>query len=899
MAGVTRRGERSGSPRRTARDRAAVALAWAARGATLLCVAAAPWAFGSVEAWPQLLISATLAAAVFATLIALPFRPPGGSTGGSALPVAAWPLLGFVLLAVLHVVPAGWRDWGLPGHRTLSLDPAATRLRLALLADAVAAVLLGGRLFRTPRHRAVFWWVLAADGAALAFFGLVQKLTWGGALYWAFPLAAGKPFGPFVNRNNAAGWLLVTAAAAVAVAAGTLVRRGGAGGPPGRRTGFAAALHRGGTAFPVAAVLLGFVAAGLIATGSRGGTLAGVAATLSLTAAVLWRTGRLGGTGAVLAVTAPPAAGVTLAAWLGLSGEVADRWRRTLGRDLADDSRVRHWSDALAAFREVPWTGVGPGAYEHGYRAASVDPAGRYFQHADSMPVELLLEGGVPGLLLGVAFALPPAWAAWRLLRRGPTAGTAAVVSRPKRRYVRPRGATRRDADAASAPPSDAAAAGPGAVVLLVGCGVQSLFDFAPVIPAVLLALSSAVGVLWAAADFGGGGAVRRLARTPVAVGCVAVPLLAGLAAAGWEQRRASVAEAAVRAIPPVDARRLGEAGELPTPAAVDAARGRVDAAVAVRPDDVRLRRAAAEFETDAVRLGLYREARAEPGFARVPDGELWDRTAPRALLAAVIAADGGGAALPPAVRGGLRRAADHLSAARTACPSSSAVELEYAAVAHARLPDDTPRAEVAADAVAHAARAAELAPADAAVQIEAGWIAWAAGERDAAFALWRRSLRDDRRYERAVLDGLEGELRFADRVERLLPPDPDRLLSLAEGFYRADPPRRAFLVDRAEALLDDVPPGERDWLRARILALRGDVDGAVAVGTDWVRAGPEPVERRLRFAAALLGWDRPDDAAWAAREAAALDPEDDRAAGLLRRAERAIPAGPRPGSRP
>jgi len=56
--------------------------------------------------------------------------------------------------------------------------------------------------------------IMAINGVAIAFFGLVQQLTWNGRLFWQVPLEqGGEPFGPFVDRNHAGGFLTLCLAA--------------------------------------------------------------------------------------------------------------------------------------------------------------------------------------------------------------------------------------------------------------------------------------------------------------------------------------------------------------------------------------------------------------------------------------------------------------------------------------------------------------------------------------------------------------------------------------------------------------------------------------------------------------------------------------------------------------
>jgi hypothetical protein len=93
-----------------------------------------------------------------------------------------------------------------------------------MLSLAVATFLLGAIVLADRMAFAVVGVVVALNGAALAFFGLVQQLTWNGQLFWSIPLTrGGAPFASYVNRNNAAGFLNMCLACAVGLTVWGLV----------------------------------------------------------------------------------------------------------------------------------------------------------------------------------------------------------------------------------------------------------------------------------------------------------------------------------------------------------------------------------------------------------------------------------------------------------------------------------------------------------------------------------------------------------------------------------------------------------------------------------------------------------------------------------------------------
>ena len=100
---------------------------------------------------------------------------------------------------------------------TRSLYPAATREYLALLTLGMAIFVLASVHLVDRQSVVWFFGALGICGAAMYFFGLVQRLSWNGKFYWIFePMNGGvQSFGPFVNRNNAGGLLNLCLAAGI------------------------------------------------------------------------------------------------------------------------------------------------------------------------------------------------------------------------------------------------------------------------------------------------------------------------------------------------------------------------------------------------------------------------------------------------------------------------------------------------------------------------------------------------------------------------------------------------------------------------------------------------------------------------------------------------------------
>lgn len=98
-----------------------------------------------------------------------------------------------------------------------SIYAVVTREHLALLVLAAGVFVLASSHLMDKQSSLWFFAALGICGAVMSFFGLVQRLSWNGKFYWIFePLAGGfQSFGPFVNRNNAGGFLNLCLAAGI------------------------------------------------------------------------------------------------------------------------------------------------------------------------------------------------------------------------------------------------------------------------------------------------------------------------------------------------------------------------------------------------------------------------------------------------------------------------------------------------------------------------------------------------------------------------------------------------------------------------------------------------------------------------------------------------------------
>ena len=86
----------------------------------------------------------------------------------------------------------------------------------------------------------------------------------------------------------------------------------------------------------------------------------------------------------------------------------------TAGETIWEDPRMRIWAEGLTAFWQNPLFGLGAGGYASAYAAAT----GLHGDVAHNLFISVLVELGIVGLAIYVAYIIMLFRAAWRLPRR-------------------------------------------------------------------------------------------------------------------------------------------------------------------------------------------------------------------------------------------------------------------------------------------------------------------------------------------------------------------------------------------------------------------------------------------------------------------------------------------------
>jgi O-antigen ligase len=345
--------------------------------------------------------------------------------GASVLPRSplVLPALAFLAFVAVQLVP--WPPAGEPW----TLSGEATRRGFVFVAALLALHLAAVAAFTRPGARRRFRRVVAWLGLGLGFVALGQLAVNAKAIYGFFrPWESDSFYGPFVNRNNFAGYMLLVIPVGLGLLAEAWRRyRRRVGETPNLRRRLVAMGTREGSRLLYAALLPLVAIAALLASTSRGGILA-FAASLAL-AAIGLRSRK--GTPAWAAALVFVAVAL---AWFGLE-RLEVRFVR-----VTDDApgRTVVWQESLALMDGPRWvTGYGFNAYaealsrvpgwrlpagatpwpeairealeteeRYAYRAPGDLPGLAWYREAHNDWLQLLVETGLPGLALGLWVAL-------------------------------------------------------------------------------------------------------------------------------------------------------------------------------------------------------------------------------------------------------------------------------------------------------------------------------------------------------------------------------------------------------------------------------------------------------------------------------------------------------------
>ncbi|MEZ6096785.1 MAG: O-antigen ligase family protein [Pirellulaceae bacterium] len=427
-------------------------IAWPGKLAALFVVVAPPWMLGSVHSRSQWIISIALLIALASWWLETAFS--------RKKPQILPHLLFFVLLGLgigltqIISLPESLNSllFGMQSevyNETLaplskvvnesspvaygSLDTEATWGQIRLMTLGIIALLVGCRFFRSTSDTLTVLTAMTLNGAALAFFGIVQKLTYNGKIYWQVELSQGGiAFGPFVNRNNSAGYLLMGLAASVGLIA--YLWRMDSGSGPGlivskeipiwrqireHLTLLLADLTASKIASLTAFVL---IAAGIVSGLSRGGVTAMLFACFATF--MLYGMARRPKAGILLFIPMLLVI-VLLTSWIGFYDQLIERFNAL--EELDSNARYQTWHDTSFAVKKMGLFGAGLGAYPMVQRLYGQEIEHNIFAFAENQFVQSMIDAGIPGLILLLSAVVYFAYLAIFILYRGSSPLTVAI----------------------------------------------------------------------------------------------------------------------------------------------------------------------------------------------------------------------------------------------------------------------------------------------------------------------------------------------------------------------------------------------------------------------------------------------------------------------------------------
>jgi len=295
------------------------------------------------------------------------------------------PLLGAAAYAFLQLVPFG-AVASVAGvgeiPRTISIDQFSTWS--SALQFTAASIFFAGMLVCLNSAKRIRWLFvfLVIFGFGYSFFAVLQSVLSPTKIYGIYEIAAGAPFGSFVNRNSFAGFLIMILALPLGMF-------------------FAGRFSKDQLLLLLTAVVL--MGSALLLCDSRGGFVAFISELILIV--FLTRNGRsrrdvvIRGI-LVLMLVAAIAAG---AAFVG--GDTSfNRFIETASSDDFSTSRSQIWLTTLSVINAHLPFGAGFGAFGVAYTPFDVTSGMFRVEQAHNDYLQVLADAGIPGLLLGILF---------------------------------------------------------------------------------------------------------------------------------------------------------------------------------------------------------------------------------------------------------------------------------------------------------------------------------------------------------------------------------------------------------------------------------------------------------------------------------------------------------------
>ena len=777
--------------------------------------------------------------------------------------------------------------------RPVSIYPAATREKLVDLTFAIGIFLIATVVLNQPKRLMPVLIALAVSGVAISFVGILQKLSFNGKVLWQYELiGGGGPFGPFVNGNNAAGFLLIGFSAAMFFVARQLsfwesdnshsnLSLDGTGWESSERrsifSAFIEAVARMESKHLYFLAALIIIVAGVCTSLSRGGMVA-LACSGTLGCFLITKTNRLVG---VLLTLAILAGGIGLVSYTEQSDRIVKEMDSLNDLSTAAGPRVQHWIDAIPFAKNNWLLGCGSGTYRIVSPTFDSFFSTKTFAHAESVYIETLIEMGIGGLLLMIAVLGYCFVASIKLMSRQDSFDRALGVS---------------------------------GIICLVGQVLAAALDFGIYQPANSIAMAAMMG-----------GVVGRAASPPFEtspsekkattatedlpeskstirkLASIALLLVAALASVwatyesyGIESRRAGTR--AVRLFGDSKVRRQNA----PSLDTLSLAKSQLETAIKIRPDDtnayfylgelmvmqyrhLQTEQLAADLEAQIVELEKLKSfsegestseiqkrreqiKQQQEALKSIDNSQIWNSTAPLALHQTFRRAeriDGNYAQELRSnadVQAFLRPAWEYYQLAEDSCPRLSKTQLRLAELdiympqqisvesVTARLSEDE-RIDLALS----------RANADTQLLFDCGFLALNSGNQPEAVRSWSKCLAFPHKpiIERAIIELCQAELPMRLFFEEVLPQDPNSLVYYMRKYFEPTErsiPMQLLANHTIKVINRQTEPSSlrRFWLLAEVALLNQDYETAVKNYAEVEKLDTSDVADSFRFHYAL-----------------------------------------------
>jgi len=335
----------------------------------ILLIAFGVLSLGAVQVWSQSVIEIG-AAVLLVWWVAIAWSSAETTVRWSPL---NWPLLGFIAIAGLQLLLRG------------TASAFLTRTELLRLAAYFIIFFLIAQAFRTRKDWLHLAWFVVLLGFGVSLFGIAQHFTSSYEIYWMHSLRTDvQPFGPYVNRNDFAGFVELTLPIGLAL----LIFRG---------------VHRDLmpmlivlTVVPVSAAVLSTSRGGIISIALEIGVLVFLAAKRRGFSRKRHASRNLGlGLAAVAAVA--------LVAWLGV-GKAVERFSQLSHPEITMSRRISMARGAVNIFLAHPLKGCGLGAIVDVFPRYETAYDGKVVDHVHDDYLEALAEAGILGAICGLSF---------------------------------------------------------------------------------------------------------------------------------------------------------------------------------------------------------------------------------------------------------------------------------------------------------------------------------------------------------------------------------------------------------------------------------------------------------------------------------------------------------------